>query len=170
MTTSFKLEHEFPSVPLDVFEKYLNHAELNKMLSAMPSFKSRELVEEQTFENGEKHWCFRVSAGGELPPAVAKIASADLFTWNEKARFVPEEHALYFSIEPLSSKAKFEGSGKFVFSKLKNGTKRILEGEMNVKIPFIGKIVEGFLVGELKRNYEAEPDIQTRFYNKMLRS
>lgn len=170
MTTSFKLEHEFPSVPLDVFEKYLNHVELNQMLASMPSFKSRDLIEEQTLDSGERHWCFKVSAGGELPPAVSKIASPELFTWLEKARFIPKEHALYFTIEPLTAKAKFEGSGKFSFSHNKNGTLRVLEGNMNVKIPFVGKIVETFLINELKRNYEAEPDIQSRFYAKMMRT
>lgn len=170
MTTSFKLEHEFPSVPLDVFEKYLNHPELNAMLAQMPSFKSRDLVESQTLKNGEQHWVFKVAAGGELPPAISKIASPDLFTWIEKSRFVPKEHAVYFSIEPIKAKDKFESTGKWTHTKHKNGTLRTLESSMTIKIPFIGKIVETFLLGELKRNYAVEPDIQSRFYEKMMRS
>ncbi len=170
MTTPFKLEHEFPSVPLDVFEKYLNHPELNTMLAHMPSFKSRELVESQTLGNGEQHWVFKVTAGGELPPAISKLASPELFTWLEKSRFVPKEHAVYFTIEPIKAQGKFESSGKWTHTKLKNGTRRTLEGEMSVKIPFVGKIVETFLLGEFKRNYEVEPDIQARFYAKMMRA
>lgn len=170
MTTSFKLEHDFPSVPLDVFEKYLNHPELNEMLATMPSFKSRELVESQTLPNGEQHWVFKVTAGGEMPPAIAKIASPDLFTWLEKSRFVPKEHALYFNIEPLKAASKFESSGKWTHMKHKNGTRRTLECDVTVKIPFVGKIVETFLLGEFKRNYEVEPDIQTRFYAKIMRA
>jgi hypothetical protein len=170
MTTSYRIEHEFPSVPLDIFVQNLNHAELNKMLTALPSFKSRELIEEQELENGEKQWCFLVSAAGDLPPAVSAIASPDLFKWHEKSHYVPKEKTLHFKIEPLSGSSKFEGSGRFIYSKLKNGTKRVLEGEMNVKIPFVGKIVESFLVNELKKNYEVEPGVQSKFYAKMMRS
>ena len=170
MTTSFKLEHDFPSIPLDLFEKYLNHPELNALLAKMPSFKSRELLESQTLENGEQHWCFKVTAGGELPPAISKLVSPETFTWLEKSRFVPKEHAVYFSIEPTLAKGKFESSGKWTHLKHQKGTRRILEGEMHVKIPFVGKIVENFLLSEFKRNYEVEPGIQTKFYQKMLKS
>lgn len=170
MTTSFKLEHEFPSVPLEIFEQYLNHPELNTLLAKMPSFKSRELIEAQTLKNGEQHWCFKVTAGGDLPPAISKIVSPETFTWLEKSRFVPKEHAIYFSIEPTMVKGKFESNGKWTHLKQKNGTLRVLEGDMTVKIPFVGKIVENFLLNEFKRNYEVEPGIQTKFYEKMMKS
>ena len=39
---------------------------------------------------------------------------------------------------------------------------------MNVKIPFIGKTIEGFIIAELKRNYEVEPNIQNEFYARYL--
>lgn len=170
MTTSYQLEHEFPAVPIDVFEKYLNHPDLNILLAKMPSFKSRELVESKTLPNGEQHWCFKVVAGGEVPPAISKLVSPDTFTWLEKSRFVPKEHAVYFSIEPIFAKGKFESSGKWTYRTHKKGTVRVLEGEMSVKIPFVGKMIESFLLKELNRNYEVEPEIQAKFYKKIMKS
>lgn len=170
MTTSYKLEHEFPEIPFEVFEKHLNHPELNKMLAKMPSFKSRDLIDSKTLKNGEQHWCFKVVAGGELPPAISKIVSPDTFTWLEKSRFVPKEHAVYFEIEPLAAKGKFESAGKWSHKKHNHGTLRVLEGEMTVKIPFVGKMVENFLLNEFKRNYEIEPGIQKEFYQKIMQS
>ncbi len=140
------------------------------MLSALPSFKSRELVEHQELTSGERYWCFKVSAGGELPPAIAKIASPELFSWLEKGTFNPKEHTLSFVIEPLAAKSKFESTGKFTYTKLKKGTLRVFEGEMNVKIPFVGKLVEGFLLAELKKNYAVEPEIQTKFHEMMMKA
>jgi hypothetical protein len=169
MTTSFRLEHEFPDISLELYEKYLNHPDLNQMLSQMPAFRSRDLVEKQELDNGEIHWTFKVVAGGDIPPAVQKVLSADMFSWWEKTRFVPSEHTIHFKIEPLVAKGKFEGGGKWCLIKHGNGTKRVIDGEMSVKIPLVGRVVESFLVSELKRNYEVEPDIQTRFYNKMRR-
>lgn len=169
MATKFTFEHEFPDISVDLFEKYLNHPELNEMMSQMPAFRSRELTESQEMPNGEIIWKFKVVAGGEIPPAVQKILSPDMFSWWENSHFIPSEHCIQFTIEPLVAKGKFDGGGRWQLFKQGNGTRRVIEGEMNVKIPFVGKIVETFLVSELKRNFEVEPEIQTRFYTKMKR-
>ncbi len=167
MTTSFRLEHDFPGVPLEKFEKYLNHPKLNKRLSKMPAFRSRELIEEQKLPNGEIHWKFKVVAGGDIPPAVSKLVSPEMFSWIETSQFKPEEHALHFTIEPAVAKDKFEGRGTWTFKSFKKGTKRNLEGEVTFKMPFVGKVIEGYLVKELMRNFEVEPEIQQAFYDEM---
>lgn len=167
MTSAFRLEHDFPQIPLKKFEKYLNHPTLNTMLSGMPSFRSRDLVEEQKLPNGETHWKFKVVAGGELPPAIGRVISPDMFTWIETSRFVPNEHCIHFAIEPIVAKDKFTGTGKWLLLNDKKGTKRIIEGEITFKIPFVGKLIEAYLIKELTRNFEVEPDIQRRFYSEM---
>ena len=45
MSSTFRLEHSFPDIPVELFEKYLNHPELIAMLSGMPGFRSRDLHE-----------------------------------------------------------------------------------------------------------------------------
>jgi len=167
MTTHFKLEHDFPKISLELFETHLNHPNLNKMLAKMPAFRSRELVEQQTLKNGEILWKFKVVAGGDVPPAVQRILSADMFTWWENSRFVPDEHCIYWEIEPLVGKGKFEGKGTWQLFEEADGTSRVIEGEVSVKIPLIGKVAEAFIVNELKRNFEVEPEIQLAFYKKM---
>jgi hypothetical protein len=164
MTTPFRLEHDFPEISLKKFEKYLNHPKLNEMLAGMPAFRGRDLIEEQKLPNGETHWKFKVVAGGEIPPAIAKVVSPDMFAWIETSRFVPNEHCIHFTIEPIVAKDKFSGAGKWLLLSDKKGTKRVIEGEFTFKIPFIGKLVESYLIKELKRNYEVEPEIQRRFY------
>lgn len=170
MTTSFTLEHDFPGISIELFEKHLNHPDLNEKLAEMPAFRSRDLIEEKRLKNGEIHWSFKVVAGGDIPPAVQKVISKDMFSWVENTRFVPDEHCIYWSIEPLISKGKFEGKGTWLLESTKKGTRRTIEGDISVKIPLIGKIAESFIVNELKRNYEVEPKIQQTFYNKMKKS
>ncbi|MDA0712382.1 MAG: DUF2505 family protein [bacterium] len=167
MATKFELVHEFPSVSIELFEKHLNHPQLNQMLAKMPAFRSRDLVEKKELKNGEIIWKFKVVAGGDIPSSVKKVISPDMFTWWENTHFKPDEHCIHFHIEPLTGASKFEGKGQWKLIKQKKGTKRIIEGEMNVKIPFVGKIVESFLIKELKRNYEVEPEIQKEFYAQM---
>lgn len=167
MGTPFRLEHDFPEISLPKFEKYLNHPKLNEMLEGMPAFRSRTLIEEQKMKSGEILWKFKVVAGGEIPPAISKMVSTDMFAWIESSRFVPEEHCIHFAIEPLVAKGKFEGKGQWLLKADKKGTKRIIEGEFTFKVPFVGKVIESYLIKELKRNYEVEPDIQRRFYADM---
>lgn len=167
MTTQFRLEHDFPSISLALFEKYLNHPKLNAHLQQMPAFRSRDMVEQQDLDNGDKLWKFKVVAGGNLPSSVKKIVSEEMFTWWETSRFIANEHCINWNIEPLFAKEKFEGKGTWQLIKSGRGTKRIIEGEIVVKIPFVGKVVETFIVSELKRNYDIEPQIQEDFYKLM---
>ena len=164
MTTKFSIENEFPSISVKKFEEHLNHPKLNDMLGGMPAFRSRDLVEKTENPNGDVTWKFKVVAGGNVPPAVQRVVSEDMFTWYETSRFSPNEHCIYWDIEPVQKTIKFSGGGTWKLSDVGEGTKRVIDGEIKVGIPFVGKLVEGFIVNELKRNYEVEPGIQEEFY------
>jgi hypothetical protein len=167
MATSFRLEHQFPTISIDIFEKYLNHPELNKMLSRMPSFKERTLVEENSENNNEQEWKFLVRAASELPQAIKKVIPTSVMSWHEKSLFKKNEHTIYWSIIPLDTKIKFKGSGTWKLFEENSGTKRVIEGEIRVEIPFVGKMIENFIVKELQKNYEEEPLVQKAFYESI---
>ena len=191
MATTFRLEHDFPDIPIELFEKYLNHPELIAMLGAMPAFRSRDLVEKKDLGGGTTGWRFKVVAGGailpvipdigyasrdvgfdgnSIPPAARRVVSEDMLTWHEDTRFVPAEHTIYWSIVPLSAKFREILDAKGIWKLTphsygaKMGTRRVIEGTISVKMTLVGKIVESFLAEELKKNYDVEPDIQRRFY------
>lgn len=169
MTTTFKLEHDFPDIPVDLFERHLNHPELIAMLSGMPAFRSRDLVEKKDLGGGQVNWRFKVIAGGDIPASARKVMNEDMLTWHEDTRFVPSEHTIYWTIVPLKDKVKdiLEAKGIWKLIPSGQGTRRLIEGNINVKIPLVGKVVEQFLAGELKKNYDVEPDIQRKFYRMM---
>ena len=167
MTTSFRLEHQFPDIPIELFEQHLNHPELIEMLDAMPAFRSRDLVDKEDLGNGRTRWRFKVVAGGEIPPAARKVMSEEMLTWWEDTTFVPEEHCIYWTIVPVKMQSKFECKGTWKLTPSGEGTRRVIDGELTVKVPLVGKVVETFIVGELKRNYDVEPDVQRKFYKMM---
>ena len=170
MTTTFKLEHAFPDIPVEVFEQHLNHPDLIKMLDNMPAFRSRDLVSKTDNSDGSTTWRFKVVAGGDLPASARKVVSEDMLTWHEDTKFVPKEHTIYWTITPLTQKAAdmLESKGIWKLIPDGKGTKRLIEGSISVKVPFVGKVVEQFLASELKKNYDVEPDIQRTFYKKMM--
>lgn len=170
MATKFSLEHDFPTISVPTFEKYLNHPQLNEKLAGMPAFRSRVLEEKIEQSNGEIIWRFKVVAGGNLPPTIQKILSEEMFAWWEESHFYPEEHCIRWSISPLFKQVSFSGAGIWRLEKEGKGTRRVIEGEISVKVPFVGKLVENYLISELKRNYEVEPRLQTEFYSSLKKS
>ncbi len=166
MATTFRLEHDFPDIPVDLFERYLNDPELIAMLSGMPAFRSRDLVAKKDLGGGVVEWRFKVVAGGELPAAARRIVSEDMLTWHEDTKFVPAEHTIYWKIMPLKDKVKdlLEAHGVWKLIAHGKGTRRVIEGSITVKVMLVGKVVEQFIAAELKKNYDVEPDIQRKFY------
>jgi hypothetical protein len=169
MATTFRLEHEFKDIPVDLFERYLNHPELIGMLGAMPAFRSRDLVDKKDLGGGVVNWRFKVVAGGDIPASARKVVSEEMLTWYEDTKFVPNEHTIYWEITPLaeSFRSKLESRGIWKLIPQGNDTRRIIEGSITVKIPIVGKVAEQFIANELKRNYDVEPDIQRKFYRMM---
>jgi hypothetical protein len=144
----------------------------------MPAFRSRDLVEKTDLGGGVIGWRFKVVAGGSIPGAARRVLSEADLTWHEDTRFVPSEHTIYWSIIPLTPRfrAMLDANGSWKLTPhsfadkvgAKTGTRRVIEGNIHVKVPLVGKIAESFLAEELKRNYVVEPDIQRAFYRDML--
>jgi hypothetical protein len=168
MATSFKLEHDFLDIPLEVFESYLNDPELNHMLEEGLGFDERTLIKRKDLKDGVE-WQFLVKKCGDIPKAVQKFLKDDGLTWQETSRFNKNDHAIYWEITPESKLLKFHGQGTWVLSRAADGCKRVIEGSITVDIPLVGKMVEGFIVNELVKTYEIEPTIQKKFYKNILK-
>ena len=136
MSTTFKLEHNFPDIPVEVFEKLLNHPDLIGMLDKMPAFRSRDLVSKTENKDGSTTWRFKVVAGGDLPASARKVVSEEMLTWHEDTKFVPSEHTIYWTIVPLAAKAAgmLESKGIWKLIPDGKGTKRLIEGTINVNV------------------------------------
>lgn len=167
MTTSIKLVHDFDDIPIDLFERYLNHPELIALCAEIPAFRSRELVEEQDLGEGRKRWRFKVVAGGDIPGPAQKIINEEMLTWYEDTRFEPHEHAIHFTIEPIRWKGKFECHGIWALESRGQGTRRVISGSLSIPVPLVGRVAETFIVSELKKNYEVEAGVQRKFYRRM---
>jgi hypothetical protein len=164
MATSFLIESEFPHIPLEKFLAYLNDDKLNKMLEADLDFEERKLLEKEEFSNGDKTWLFLVKKKNEVPAAIKKFLKSDAFTWHEKSRYVAAEKRIYWEIIPQMAALKMHGQGTWQLSPMKQGCKRTIQGSISVDIALVGKMLESFIVKELKASYEIEPRIQEKFY------
>jgi hypothetical protein len=166
MATKFKIEHEFANISLDKFIAHLNDPVLNKMLQEGLKFKERKMLERQENDEGIL-WQFRVKKQGELPKPIQKIVKDDALAWIEKSKLVKKDQCIYWEILPESKVFRFHGTGVWRLSAMSRGCKRVIEGEIAVEIPLVGKMVESFIVSELLKTYEIEPLIQEKFYAQL---
>lgn len=164
MTTTFTLEHDFKDISLEKFENYLNDPKLNEMLKEGLSFDERKLIKKEFANEEEINWHFYVKKKGQIPKSLKNFITDDMLSWQETSRFVKKEHCIYWKIEPKIKNLKIKAQGVWKLKKIKNGTKRIIEGEISTDIPFVGKLIEAFIINELKKTYEIEPKIQHEFY------
>lgn len=164
MTTSFKFEHQFDDIPIKKFIAHLNHPALNKMLQEELDFDVRELIN-KTEKDNEITWQFMVKKTGDLPKAIKKIIDGNGISWIETSKLVVDEQCIYWNITPQSKLIKFTGSGRWKLDANNGGCIRTIDGTVSVDIPFVGKVLESFLIKELKKTYEIEPKIQSKFYS-----
>lgn len=167
MPTTFRLEHFFSKIPLDKFEKYLNHPTLNHHLSQIPAFRSRELLKEQRMPSGDVEWVFKVQIGLELPMQMRNWISMDMLCFHETSRFVANDHCIYWKAEPVVGKSKLQSEGRFLLTKKGKGTLRVVDGTIAILVPLVGQLVERFFIRELEKNYTHEIEVQNRFYAEM---
>lgn len=164
MATKFTLEHFFPTITRQKFEAYLNHPKLNELIKKELDFLQRELVKKTDMKNGAIEWQFKVKKIGDVPSGIKKIIGDNAIGWIEVSRFEPEDHCIYWHIEPAVKNLPFTGHGVWRLKDKGQGCERTIEGEVSVGLPLIGKIAESFIVNELKKVYETEPAIQEKFY------
>lgn len=168
MATSFSIEHDFPQISQSKFEKYLNDPKLNDMLKSALGFSKRELISKEEMGQGEEViWRFLVRRGGSLPKALESALKGDALSFYETSRFVKKDHCIYWKMEPEAKGIKISAQGKWLLKSSGSGVKRIIDGEVSVNIPLLGKVMENIIISELKKSYEIEPKVQESFYESL---
>lgn len=167
VATSFTLQHDFLNIPLELFEAHLNDPELNRRLKDGLGFDERKLIESHEHKD-RIEWVFLVKKHGDMPKVLQKVLKDQSLAWLESSRFMPKEHCIYWEIKPESSIVKFHGQGAFKLYKKGKGCSRVIDGEIVVDVPLVGKIIENFIVNELIKSYEIEPRIQSEFYQSVM--
>jgi hypothetical protein len=165
MASTFRLEHHFPTIPIEKFIAHLNDPNLNQMIEKGLEFKERRLLKRKENLAGIE-WEFSIKKCGiELPKILQKFFKHGVISWHEKSILVRKENCIHWQIFPDTKLIPFHGSGVWKLEPMVNGCIRIIEGSFSVDIPILGKTLEKFLVDEILKNYRREPLIQEKFYD-----
>jgi hypothetical protein len=125
-------------------------------LGELPMLGRPEVVDRH--ENGSVvRLAVRFRFTGNLSPAVTRVVDPARLSWVEESVHDLDRHTVTFVMKPdhYADRLRFNGSSRFE----PNGrgrTRRVAEGEVAVRVPLVGKTVEGAIVSGLREHLAGE--------------
>ncbi len=150
----FELIHHFDA-DMDTFVQavYFDQ-ELNQRLAAMKNISAREvksLVDKG--DTAERVMFIEVAAA--LPKEARKFVGEKL-GWNEVSTLDRRTNIVSWKIDP-QVKLPLDCHGKYeMIAEGKGKVRRVITGEVKIRIPLVGKSIEKFVVNQLVESFEEE--------------
>jgi len=94
---------------------------------------------------------------GTLSPAVTRVVDPARLSWIEESVHDLERHTVTFVMKPdnYPDRLRFNGSSRFEAAGERR-TRRVAEGEVAVRVPLVGRTVEGAIVTGLREHLAGE--------------
>ncbi len=160
----FKAEHRIRGISLADFEKLYFDEAFNEALCKAVKLH-RNLVA-RTIQGGKLHREVKVAAEREIPAAAAKILGGSRLEYTEYLDYpLGSFRGTWKTISSLMTD-KVDSSGTFGFRAEAGQVVRTVEGEVTVKILFVGKVVEQFIAADVEKSYAHAAEFMQRWIDE----
>lgn len=152
----FRIIHTFDG-PFDKIVHFLTE-EYAFDPTTLPNVTSQKILEQSESCDGRyKKWKFEWCAHGEIPKVLQHILKPKMLTWIEDSVFDRETKILKTKIKThyLTNLFKCEAVTSYI-EKIEDKLERRLEGNLEVRIPIFGHIIEKEVIKHLKENFDNE--------------
>jgi hypothetical protein len=153
----FELEQVLPGGVDEVIAALLD-PEFLRCLGDLPNLAPPEVLDQR--RDGDivvqrTHYRFT----GALAPAVTRVIDPKKVTWVDEVTYdVVARHAT-FTIVPDHYVNKLTCSGSYEFTERESTTVRRVVGDLRVRVPLVGKVVERTIVSGLEEHLTTEADL-----------
>lgn len=96
----------------------------------------------------------RFSMNRELPAAITKVLKTNRISYKLEMRIDTERFRADWTITPLVLPDRVTGSGVAIVTPTADGCLRVIDGELNVKVPLVGRMMEERLISEVSKSYD----------------
>jgi len=151
----FQIEQQIAG-PVEAVARLYTEPRFYERLGELPKLGRPEVLERR--EDGSVvHLAVRFRFTGHLSPAVTKMVDPAKLSWVEESVHDLEGHTVTFHMQPdnYADRLRFEGSSRFEADG-DDGTRRVAEGDVVVRVPLVGRAVEGAIVSGLREHLAAE--------------
>jgi len=153
----FSLEQRF-TAPLDAVEAAFVDPAMLAELATLPQLGRPELLA-QVDDGHTVHQEVRYAFVGELAPAVTKVVDPTRLTWVELSELDRRTHRTTFRIDPDHYADRLSCAGMVTLKQGSHGTRRVVEGDLRVRVPLVGSRVERAIVSGLRDHASAEAQV-----------
>ncbi len=145
--------------PVEAVARVYTEPQFYERLGELPKLGRPEVLERR--EDGPVvHLAVRFWFTGHLSPAVTKVVDPAKLSWVEESVHDLEHLTVMFHMQPdnYADRLRFEGSSRFEADG-DDGTRRVAEGDVVVRVPLVGRAVEGAIVSGLREHLAAEVEV-----------
>jgi hypothetical protein len=99
-------------------------------------------------------WRVKVIPDDDLPGPVAKVAGTKKFIYEQENQLDRATHCMKWRVIPALQSGKIRAEGTMTIRAIPTGVERVVEGEVQVRIPLVGKRIEKAVVNSVTRSYD----------------
>jgi hypothetical protein len=142
--------------PVDAVARIYTQSRFYERLGELPKLGRPEVLDRR--EDGpEVHLAVRFRFTGTLSPAVTAVVDPARLSWVEESVHDLARHTVAFVMKPDNYADRLRSEGTARFEPAGDGaTRRITEGDLAVRVPLVGRSVEGAIVSGLRDHLAAE--------------
>ncbi len=144
------LENSFPAEPNTVWDTFNDPAFEARLEEA--SGVVYQTLDEQVV-NGIEVRRIKCTAKKELPGIVAKALGANHLSYTQVNRLDRAKNRLEWEVIPMALADKVVARGVTTLTYANGVSKRLVDGEITVKIPLVGGSIEKTIVNEVRDSY-----------------
>lgn len=145
------IRHEYDCTPQQFWTMYWDD-EFAEMLQE-GSTVQRDVVDERT-EGDLSIQRIRFTPDRELPSAVAKMIGTSKLAYDQENKYDEANGVLHWEVLPSFLPDKVKAAGRVTVEDLGNGRcAQVIDGEINVKVTFIGGQIEKAVVAEVEKSW-----------------
>jgi hypothetical protein len=155
----FSISHELDA-PLDAVELAVLSPDLGRLLGEKVTRIESVVTVEHALRDGELRRILRFQASAPLSIFKAYDVARDAMCWEELSTYRLIDHSSSWSVSTQDKwRQYFRSQGTYKLERLPEGrTRRRVEGELEVRLPVLGGLVERMALAEVRRTYDAEAD------------
>jgi Protein of unknown function (DUF2505) len=151
----FRIEQRIPGSIDDVARAYTDPG-LYATLGGLPKIGKPDVLARAEGDGDTVRLRIRFRFIGDLPSAAAAVLDPKKLTWVEESTHDLAGHTVTWRLVPDNYGDRFRANGAAVYRSDGEVTVRQTTGDLVVKTPFVGRLVERALVSGLKEHLDAE--------------
>jgi hypothetical protein len=141
--------------PVDAVARLYTEPRFYERLGELPRLGRPEVLDRREV-GGEVQLAVRFRFTGKLSPAVTKVVDPAKLSWIEESVHDLARHTVTFTMNPDNYADRLRASGSCRLERAGDATRRITRGDLAVRVPLVGRSVEGAIISGLREHLAAE--------------